>query len=272
MLEFIEDSHSSKASRCVSFVAVAALASMTNAVNTLFGAFAAHPELAKNTAEVTGFAGLFLGARGVENIAKGLFGGAGLTGSATALNTSAGLLNEAAYALGAKGVPGAGGGIGGTTSGRSPSLVTPLATAAATQWLADKMGDLFQALPQQTKTVGAAAYDPEAEYNRSMWDRLKGLLPQNSDGSIKWYSGADLHKSVADMHWNGGHGNIGGGLDLSQAKLPPVQTNVDIKPAPVMLDGRVLGQLIQSAIVKAGSIISGTAGFDGTAQPRPAGQ
>lgn len=264
--------------------AIAALTGMTSAVNTLFGAFAAHPDAAKNTAELTGVAGATLFGLGARNLYQGLFGGGGLTGSAAALNTSAAMLQQAAVALGAKGVAGVGGaagaatGAGGKMSGvlGFMSMIPGLLFAADKFYEADQAyrsahpnGDGPSVFGRGAGALGGASRtrNPFAVGQPGVPDTGYKTNAQQSQAS-----GIEGFREALRAALGRDPKNFEKPLDLSQAKLPPVKTDVQIQPAPVMLDGRVIGQLIQKAIVKAGSIIGSTSSFDATAMPRAAGQ
>lgn len=96
--------------------AISAMNAMAGVMKSITAVAAAHPEAVKALGVGAGGAGLALAAGGSiamsAAIWRTLFGSGGLGASATALNTSAAMLQEAAVALGAKGVPGVGGAAG----------------------------------------------------------------------------------------------------------------------------------------------------------------
>jgi hypothetical protein len=102
--------------------AINAMNAIANVMKSITAIASAHPEIVKHLGTDAAIAGGALAAGGTAAMTMALFntltGKGGLMGSATALNTSAVMLQQAAVALGAKGVPGlaatsAEGGIGG---------------------------------------------------------------------------------------------------------------------------------------------------------------
>jgi hypothetical protein len=126
-----------------------------------------------------------------------MFTGGPLQGSATALNTSAALLNEAAVALGAKGaIPGGvPGGIRGGKGGGIAGIVNgvPAWQYWAALW-ADQnvVGPFMNWLPHATKDAHGKDYDPDAEYNMGLGDRLRRLYQDFGGGGGDSHPGQTL--------------------------------------------------------------------------------
>jgi len=281
--------------------AIAGLTFLTSGVNQLLSILSAHPDLAGVAGAVgaTGAAALIGG--GAYTMGKGLMTGFGLTTSAAALNTSAVMLNEAAVSLGA----------GSVEKTAAASLATSLGWFGKARLGLAAFGGLLglEGLAQMTDSGDDATLAKGASESQRVRAKYgDDLLRAARSAYVPWYGSSNINSedghdqsyvnqyldnqrnmrrgytapSFPQPDYNSltrdrsAHGAAlsGNALDLSKLNItmPPIEQKVEIKPAPVILDGRVLAQLIQSALVKAGSIVSGGQGFDGTAMPRAAGQ
>lgn len=241
--------------------AIAGMNAVANAMKALTAFAVAHPDLTKAMGIGTAAGGTALAVGGTAAVGtalwRTLFGG-----GPAQLQTAALMLQEAAVALGAKGVPGVGMAAGAAGAGKPwGSAAGALMTYLGVEYLSGKMGEFMTWLPHAKVDAHGKPYDPEANSGMGVggyFNRLMNDLPRNEDGSIKWFDRGSLNNSFKGMHWNGRAGmtdsNPFGQAGGPGAGPPPVvnvappQVNTQVQ---VSIDGQQLKALVTSWITSA---------------------
>ncbi|MDZ5448959.1 hypothetical protein [Labrys sp. ZIDIC5] len=238
--------------------AISAMNAMAGVMKSLTAVAAAHPDAVKALGVGAAGAGgaLAIGGTAAMSAAiwRTLFGSGGLNASAAALNTSAVMLQQAAVALGAKGVPGVGGVAGAPSAGKPwGSALGALLAYFGVEYADGKMGQLMNWLPHARTDYYGKSYDPEAEHSKGLGGRVERLindLPDKIAGDTPWY-----RRAFSDpKFWfnrdamRSGMQNMGGAV--APPPPPPVNVNQQTQ-VKVQIGNQSIDAYIMSVVTKA---------------------